>query len=416
MRTFLLTVIPAIFFASATAFAQFPGANANPDGPFRISIGECTYGHIEVTPEIPAGGIDLPKGTVLKVKACPDEGYLFECGYFAMGGQFGFYTEYFDEEFEVTVSAPGTIGVSCVEPEVLFGYTCKRDIEYAKPGVKSLRYDAFIPDVAFGHQDKLPGIVIIHGGGWRMNDQGVMKGMARELCKDGKYVVFSIDYRWNGTADGDETPNTIMDIIEDCYGAILHIQEHAGEYKLDPTRLAVTGDSAGGHLCTAVANMVERVGDGGFGVTEGVYEYLPTYMPAGMTAAQARQSLMAIKAVAPNYGIFSVSGLARFVDNLPEAGQKAVAPQENIPDPKVRRIPTWINRGTEDPLIDDESTIGYFNALKDAGQPVIYVKVPGAVHAYYDWKPDSATKETFRKFGAPYCRQMEDFFDTVFYD
>lgn len=405
-----------LFLVSTAAFGQHPSIKDNPDGPFHISIGECTHGHIEVTPEIPAEGIDLPAGTVLKIKANPDEGYLFECGYFAIGGQFAFFTEYFTEDFEVTVTAPGTVGVSCVEPEVLSGYTCKRDIEYARPGVKPLRYDAFIPDNTFGGMEKLPGIVIIHGGGWRMNCQGVMKGMARELCKDGKYAVFSIDYRWNGTADGDEEPNTIADLIEDCYGAILHIQEHAAEYKLDPTRLAVTGDSAGGHLCTSVANMIERIGDGGFGVTEGVYEYLPTYMPEGMTAAQAKQSLMAIKAVAPNYGVFSAEGLARFVQDLPEAGRKAVAPQDNIPDPKVRKIPTWINRGTNDPLITDESTMEYFNALKDAGQRVYYVKVPGAVHAYYDWKPDSATKETFRKFGVPYCRQMEDFFDSVFYD
>ena len=41
--------------------------------------------------------------------------------------------------------------------------------------------------------------------------------------------------------------------------------------------------------------------------------------------------------------------------------------------------------------------------------------MPGASHAYYDWKPDSATKETFERFGRPYARQMEDFFNSVFY-
>lgn len=384
---------------------------ANPDGPFKVTIGECTHGRIEVTPAIPAEGKEFPKGATLKIKAIPDPGYAFECGYKAMGGGFAFYTEYPAAEFEVAVDGACSVGASFVEPSRLQGYKCIQDIVYAKPGVKTLKYDAFIPDGA----KKLPGIVIIHGGGWQMNCEDVMKGLARELAKDGKYVVFSIDYRWNGTRDGDSEPNTMVDIIEDCYGAILHIQEHAAEYGLDPKRLAVTGDSAGGHLCASVATMIERVGDGGFGQKPGVYQYLPTYMPKGMSVKKARKSLKAIKAVAPNYGIFSVSGIERFVRNLPEEGKKAVAPIDNIPSPKSRKIPHWINRGTEDTLISDESTMEYYNALKAAGQEVYYVKVPGAAHAYYDWKPDSATKETFIKYGEPYARQMEDFFNTVFY-
>lgn len=384
---------------------------ANPDGPFKVTIGECTHGRIEVTPAIPAEGKEFPKGATLIIKAIPDPGYAFECGYKAMGGGFAFYTEYPSAEFEVTVDGACSVGASFVEPSRLQGYKCIQDIVYAKPGVKTLKYDAFIPDGA----KKLPGIVIIHGGGWQMNCEDVMKGLARELVKDGKYVVFSIDYRWNGTRDGDTEPNTMVDIIEDCYGAILHIQEHAAEYGLDPKRLAVTGDSAGGHLCASVATMIERVGDGGFGQKPGVYQYLPTYMPKGMSVKKARKSLKAIKAVAPNYGIFSVSGIERFVRNLPEEGKKAVAPIDNIPSPKSRKIPHWINRGTEDTLISDESTMEYYNALKAAGQEVYYVKVPGAAHAYYDWKPDSATKETFIKYGEPYARQMEDFFNTVFY-
>ena len=91
-----------------------------------------------------------------------------------------------------------------------------------------------------------------------------MRGLARELINDGKYVVCSIDYRWINKGDGDETPGTMANLIEDCYGAILHIQEHAADYGMDGSRLAVTGDSAGGHLSASMATLVERIGDGGF--------------------------------------------------------------------------------------------------------------------------------------------------------
>ena len=406
MKLSHLFTISALMLAVAAS-----GQPRNAAGPFKVNIGECTGGRIEVTPEIPAEGATFPKGTVLKIKAFPNEGYAFECGYEAMNGQFAYFTEYFTEEFEVTVSGPCSVGASFVEPEFLQGHKVIHDVVYAQPGVKPLKYDVYIPDGA----KKLPGIIIIHGGAWRMNCEDVMSGMARELTRNGKYVVFSIDYRWSGTADGDARPNELYELIEDCFGAVLHIQEHASEYGLDPKRLAVTGDSAGGHLCTSVANMIERVGDGGFGVNPGVFEYMPTYMPKGMTVAKARKSLMAIKAVAPNYGVFSAEGVGRFVRNLPAEGRAALAPLDNVPDASVRKIPHWINRGTADPLISEESTVEYYEAVKAAGQEVHYVKVPDAVHAYYDWKPDSATKETFWKYGAPYTREMEKFFDTVFY-
>jgi len=259
--------------------------------------------------------------------------------------------------------------------------------------------------------------VIIHGGGWQMNCEDVMKGLARTLIRDGKYVAFSIDYRWIGTRDGDATPNGMNQLIEDCYGAMMHIREHAAEYGLDPNRLAVTGDSAGGHLCASVATMIERIGDRGFGVQPGVYEYKPTYLPAGMSAKQARKALRkSIRACAPNYGVFSAQSIDRFVQDLKGDGARAaVSPLNNIPKASKRKIPHWLNRGTEDTTVDDASNREYLEALKAAGQEAYYILVPGAVHAYYDWKPNSATKETFRRFGVPYARQMEDFFNTVFY-
>ena len=102
------------------------------------------------------------------------------------------------------------------------GYRTIQDVVYAKPGVKPLKYDVFIPNGA----KNLPGVIIIHGGGWSSNTEDIMRGLARELINDGKYVVCSIDYRWINKGDGDETPVTMANLIEDCYGAILHIQEH----------------------------------------------------------------------------------------------------------------------------------------------------------------------------------------------
>ncbi len=46
-------------------------------------------------------------------------------------------------------------------------------------------------------------------------------------------------------------------------GAIAHIQEHAAQYGGDASRLAVTGDSAGGHLSEAAEHYLPLIGNGG---------------------------------------------------------------------------------------------------------------------------------------------------------
>ena len=161
--------------------------------------------------------------------------------------------------------------------------------------------------------------------------------------------------------------------------------------------------------------MVERIGDGGFGVKPGVYEYRPTYMPAGMSIAEARECLKAIKAAAPSYGVFDVETLRRFAADYPEEGQQAIAPDCNIPSASVRAVPQYFVLGTLDRTVGREPMEAYVAHLKAAGQKAELVIVDGASHAFFDWKPDQRTKDTFAKYGVPYAKDMLRFFNEVFY-
>ena len=407
MKTFFktLAVLAGITVCSA-AMAQ---------DSFKVKVDQPAHGKVTVTPAVPEDGM-VKAGTVLNVKVeVTDEGWVFDSGYYLSfsGGMFyPTYKEVMNPEFQVKVEGDiMSLGASIMEAERLQGHRVIQDVVYAQPGVKPLKYDMFIPDGA----KNLPCIVIIHGGGWSSNTEDIMRGLARELIKGGKYVVASIDYRWIGQRDGDQTPNTMNQLIEDCFGAILHIQEHAAEYGIDPKRLAVTGDSAGGHLSSSMANLIERVGDGGWGVKPGVYEYLPTYMPKGMSAKKAQKSLLAIKAAAPSYGVFDRGSLKRFAAGLDEEGQKAIAPNDNIPSVKDRAIPQYLVLGTLDRTVGREPMEKYVENLKAAGQTAELVIIEGAEHAFFDWKPDQRTKATFAKYGVPYAADMMRFFDEVFY-
>lgn len=382
---------------------------------FKVKVDQPAHGKVTVSPEVPEDGI-VKAGTVLNVKVeVTDEGWVFDSGYYLSfsGGMFyPTYKESMVPEFQVKVESDIlSLGASIMEESRLEGYRTIQDIVYAQPGVKALKYDMFIPDGA----RNLPCIVIIHGGGWSSNTEDIMRGLARELIKGGKYAVASIDYRWIAQKDGDENPNRMNQLIEDCFGAILHIQEHAAEYGINPKKIAVTGDSAGGHLSACTATLIERVGDGGWGIKPGIYEYLPTYMPKGMSVKKARKSLMAIKAAAPSYGVFDRANLVRFASDLDEAGQMAITPDDNIPSVKDRAIPQYLVLGTLDRTVKHEPIRKYVEHLHAAGQKAELVIIEGAEHAFFDWKPDQRTKGTFAQYGVPYAADMLRFFDEVFY-
>jgi acetyl esterase len=379
---------------------------------FTVKLDPAANGSVTVQPPLPEDG-KVQEGTILKVKATPAPGYAFDSGYYAQPGMWGkMFYESMSPSFEVTVNRDKFIGASFIEEKALEGFTVKQDVVYAQPGVKKLKYDVFSPNAA----KNLPIIVIIHGGGWVSNTEDIMRGLARELVRGGDYVVCSMDYRWNGTADGDKSTNTMANLIEDVFGGLAHIQEHAREYGGDSSRIAVTGDSAGGHLSAAASLMPNMIGDAGFGVKEGVFEFKPTYLPAGKTSANVRADLMnAIKAAAPSYGVFGGQMMAGVLRGQPDSIIKAVSPQEHIPNAKDRAVPQYLLRGTQDRLISDSGVQSFADALKAAGQTVEYAQVDGAGHAFFDWKPDTATKATFAKYGVPYAAKMKTFFDRVFY-
>lgn len=380
---------------------------------FTVTLDQAVHGQMQVRPAVPADG-KLPAGTVLTVSAQPDSGYSFDSGYRTGPGPWGeMYFESMTPTFQVKVDRSMRVGVSFIPAAWVEHVDVRQDIVYAKPGVKPLKYDVYTPRGATG---LLPIVVIIHGGGWIANDENIMRGLARELTRGGQFVAVSIDYRWVGKADGDATGNSMADLIEDVYGAIAHIMEHAAAYGGDASRLVLTGDSAGGHLAAAASLMVERIGDGGFGKTPSVFQFRPTYMPAGKSSTDLRETMQrSIKAAAPSYGVFSGPFLKHHAEvaAADDSWTNAITPLSHIPPVSVRAVPQFLLRGTQDPVISDEMCRTFVEALVKAGQRAEYVQVGSAGHAFLDWTPDAARQATFHRFGSYHAAQMKAFFMSV---
>jgi len=402
-----------LFFFSGILALTFVGSVDAQVRSVGITVDPPVHGRVQVTPPIPDDRA-VAAGTVLTLTATPDPGYVLDSLYYSLPGRFPTYRESMGTELRVPVDGNKRIGASFIEESAVNHVNVTHDVVYAKPGVKPLKYDVYSPKGA----RNLPIIVIVHGGGWNANDEDIMRGLARELTRGGRFVACSIDYRWSAKSDGDATSNTMANLLEDVFGAVAHIMEHASQYGGDPTRIGLTGDSAGGHLSAAASLMTSMIGARGFGKTPGVFEFMPTYVPKNKTVEQLRTEMSAaIKAAAPSYGVFSAAGLNHYsTDPAADASWKeAIAPLSHIPNASVRAVPQYLTRGTRDTLIPNAAVTEFVDALVKAGQRVEYVQVGGASHAFFDWKPDAQTKATFAQYGVYYAAEMKAFFNSVLY-
>ncbi len=98
-----------------------------------------------------------------------------------------------------------------------------------------------------------PALVHFHGGGWIGGSVYVVENFCRYMAELTDAVVFSVDY---SLAPEKPYPNG----LNDNYSALCHIATHAAEYGIDPNRIAVSGDSAGGNYAAAVSLMARDKG------------------------------------------------------------------------------------------------------------------------------------------------------------
>jgi acetyl esterase/lipase len=117
-------------------------------------------------------------------------------------------------------------------------------VQYA-PGGADTRLDLFSPS---GSTGALPLVVWIHGGAWVEGDKESRDPYARILAARG-YTVASLNY----SLGPDAVYPTAVRQLNDALGFLV---DHAGRYRIDPTRVVIAGDSAGAQLTSQLAAMI----------------------------------------------------------------------------------------------------------------------------------------------------------------
>jgi acetyl esterase len=153
------------------------------------------------------------------------------------------------EEMEVPAAREMYLAMRPPTAGAEVGSVVDRKIPGGSPGVE-IPVRIYTPK---GGDGPLPVVAYFHGGGWVIGDLETHDHWCRAVASGVPAVVVSVDYRL--------APETRFPAAaEDCYAATKWVAANARSLNADPARLAVAGDSAGGNLSAAVAQMARDRG------------------------------------------------------------------------------------------------------------------------------------------------------------
>ncbi|MGC8400109.1 alpha/beta hydrolase fold domain-containing protein [Enterobacter mori] len=257
------------------------------------------------------------------------------------------------------------------------------DVVYAQlkstRSVRQLHLSVLVPR----NNDLKPAIIYFPGGGFTTAERDKFIEMRMALAKAG-YVVAAAEYR--------PIPDTFPAPVLDAKAAVRYLRQHANDYGIDPGRIGVLGDSAGGWLVQML------------GTTNGDKSF-----DRGDFLSQSSD----VQAVATLYGISDLRNIGEgFPDDIQEVHQSPAAteallvngaafrnfagasitstPQKALSASPIghlsgRKPPFLIMHGSKDSLVSPEQSAQLYDALRKSGARADYVLVNGAEHGDYHW-------------------------------
>jgi acetyl esterase/lipase len=211
--------------------------------------------------------------------------------------------------------------------------------------------DLYQPSAAGVH----PAIVYIHGGSWRSGSKSVYKRFAMDLAAQG-YVGFAIGY--------DLHPKSFPMSWQQAREAIAFLRAHAVGYQIDPARILVAGDSAGGELAALLALAPEGPATGATAAAQPIFAAL---------IFNGAFDLHTSASVVTRYLGHDCATPAPICDDAsPTSHIHAGAP------------PFFIGHGTADHTVVYAEAQMFVEALQQHKDTAVLYSVAGAPHSYWD--------------------------------
>jgi acetyl esterase/lipase len=250
--------------------------------------------------------------------------------------------------------------------------TFEAGIEFAKPGGESLQLNLARPKSPSG---KLPAILCIHGGGFRAGKREGWDARCKLLAERG-YVAATVTYR---LAPKHQFPAA----VEDVKAGVRWLRANAEKYSIDPDRIGVIGDSAGGHLAQflgVTGGIAQFEGDGGNAAFSSRVSCVVNYYgPSDLT-----------KSYGKSVDAAEVLPLWLGGDATKERRRHILASPLYWVTPTA--APTLLLQGTEDKYVNHEQAVWMHEKLKAAEVEVEFMSLEGAGHGFKGADAEKAWK------------------------
>jgi len=246
-----------------------------------------------------------------------------------------------------------------IHPWVPKGFHAIRDVPYAVHVRRSQMLDVYVPDATTLPR---PVMVWIHGGGWYSGDKSAPPGMGILLRG---YVVASINYRLSSEA-------LFPAQIFDCKAAIRFLRAHAREFDIDPSRIGVWGDSAGGQLAALMGTTNGRAEyeglEGTPGVSSAVEAVCDWFGPSDfLLASDVRPASQGAMTLLFGGKVSAHAAMAMFASPAEQVGRAPL-------------VPFLIMHGQLDALVPAHQSQILYQKLEQAGAPARLVILPKSGH------------------------------------
>ena len=245
----------------------------------------------------------------------------------------------------------------------------------AADGAPDVPVYVYRPD---GVQQPTAALLYIHGGGFMIGSARSAHAICAGLADDLGIVVANVDYRL-----APEVP--FPGALDDCYAALKWMKQQAASLHIDPERIAVMGESAGGGLAAALAQLAHDRGE-----IKPVFQLLAYPMLDDRTALmrdhEGRGEFLWTPG-ANRLGWTSYLGHAPMLDAAPEYASPAR--REDL----VGLAPAWIGAGTLDLLYPESKA--YARRLNEAGVACEFYEVDGAYHGFDGMSPGASISKAF---------------------
>ena len=249
----------------------------------------------------------------------------------------------------------------------------------SRRGMRQLRMTVMTPRT----KAKKPAIVYFPGGGFTAADHEKFIEMRYELARAG-FVVAAAEYR--------TVPDKFPGLVEDGKAAVRYLRAHAEEYGIDPDRIGVFGDSAGGYV---VQMLGTTNGEKGFdkgdflNVSSDVQAVVSFYGISDLTSIgeglddeqiKVHASPAVIEALLVHGPAFAKYAGASILDDREKALKASSIGHVDGSEP-----PCLILHGSSDRLVSPMQSAHLYEALKSAKVDAEYVLVEGAGHGDLPW-------------------------------